>query len=255
LFAELLLLVVSPLEIIAKTIAFCTTAMLRLMNNFIEHRNHLPFAVYNEIQNSFAQTILLYIFIIGICYWLYQKSKPSLFAALMSLVIFIALDALENIRLKKQAKVIVYNVPKQQGIDFIDQRKYWFVGDTALIKDGFLRNFHIQPCRTLNKVNQAEEMTTLTMTYPFIKFRQKTILLVDHNYSFKAAEKVAVDLIIISKNPRVFISHLADVFTCKQYVFDGSNSLWKINKWKKDCERLHLPHYSTADKGAFELKL
>jgi competence protein ComEC len=88
-----------------------------------------------------------------------------------------------------------------------------------------------------------------------MQFHDKRILLLDKNFSFESTQKIPVDVIIISKNPRVDIPQLASVFDCRQYVFDGSNSVWRISKWKKDCDNLHLPNYSTLDKGAFEWKL
>ncbi len=41
----------------------------------------------------------------------------------------------------------------------------------------------------------------------------------------------------------------------KQIIFDASNSLWKIEKWKKDCEGVHLQNYSVPQQGAFILEL
>jgi len=38
-------------------------------------------------------------------------------------------------------------------------------------------------------------------------------------------------------------------------VFDASNSLWKIQKWKKDCEALNLRFHSVPEQGAFVLDL
>lgn len=64
-------------------------------------------------------------------------------------------------------------------------------------------------------------------------------------------EKINVDYIIISKNPKLFIPNLAAVFNCGVYIFDASNPLWKIEKWKKDCEELHLRFHSVPEQGAF----
>jgi competence protein ComEC len=255
LFAELLLLAVSFFPGIAKPVAFCTTGMLKFMNNYIERFNQLPFAVYNGIQNTVFQTIVLYVFIIALCYWLYRKSKPSLYTALFAGLVFITLESFSSAETKKQVKVIVYNIPKLQAVDFIEGKAYRFIGDTSLMHPGFLLNFHIQPARTLYKVDEDEPLKDIVIEYPFISFHNKKILLVDENFSFETTEKIPVDLIIISKNPHVYISKLAQVFDCKQYVFDGSNSAWKINYWKKDCDSLHLQHYSTPDQGAFEWNL
>ena len=68
-------------------------------------------------------------------------------------------------------------------------------------------------------------------------------------------QKINVDIIIISKSPKLYIPQLAQVFNCNQYVADASNSLWKIGKWKKDCEQLHLHLHSVPEKGAFIVDL
>jgi len=60
-----------------------------------------------------------------------------------------------------------------------------------------------------------------------------------------------VDYLIISKNPKVKIKDLAQLFHCNQYIFDASNSLWKIGQWKKECEELHLQSHSVSEQGAF----
>src|SRR5205085_9913579 len=96
-------------------------------------------------------------------------------------------------------KVIVYNIPKLQAVDFIEGKAYRFIGDTSLMHPGFLLNFHIQPARTLYKLDQDEPLKDIVIEYPFISFHNKKILLVDENFSFEATEKIPVDLIIISK--------------------------------------------------------
>ena len=44
---------------------------------------------------------------------------------------------------------------------------------------------------------------------------------------------------------------LADKINIKQIVFDGSNPIWKLAYWKKDCDSLHIPYYDVTEKGAF----
>ena len=48
---------------------------------------------------------------------------------------------------------------------------------------------------------------------------------------------------------------IAKYFPASLLVFDSSTPLWKIQKWKKEAERLHLRHYSVPEKGAFEYNL
>jgi len=64
-----------------------------------------------------------------------------------------------------------------------------------------------------------------------------------------------LNIILISKNPKLHIPQLASVFNCKTIVFDASNSLWKIDRWKEDCDKLNLQYYSVPDNGAYVLDL
>jgi len=253
LFAELILLLISFIPVAATFVGFITSSMLAFMNDFIERINNVPFAVYDGIQNNLADTILLYIFIAGICYFLLNKTKQALFVALTAMFVFTAMDAYENIRAKQQQKIVVYNVSQHNAIDFISGKQFAFVGDTALLNDGYLKNYHLKPARTLFRIKPANNLTGFYISFPFIQFSGKKILLIDKPFRFASPRKIPLDLIVISKNPHVRIAELQTVFDCKQFVFDGSNSSWKINQWKTDCDSLHLPNYSTPDKGAFEL--
>ena len=251
LFAELALLVTSFIPVVANFGGFVTGKMLAFMNGFIERVNSFPYAVYDGIENNLAETILLYIFIIGICWWLLNKTKPALFIGLASMLVFIAIDGYENFYRRQQEKMIVYNIPQHNAIDFIEGKQYAFTGDTSLIEDNYLKNFHLKPSRTSHRISATNDLDGLYITTPFVWFRNKRIALIDKPYKFESTSKISVDVIIISHNPRLYIADLAAVFNCKQYVFDGSNSTWKINQWKKDCDSLHLRTYSTSDNGAF----
>ena len=65
------------------------------------------------------------------------------------------------------------------------------------------------------------------------------------------AEKMVIDYLIISKNAAGTIKNLAATFDCKYYIFDATNTLWKIGQWKKECEELHLQFHIVAEQGAF----
>jgi len=51
------------------------------------------------------------------------------------------------------------------------------------------------------------------------------------------------------------MNQLQNAFDFRQLVFDSSNSLWKIERWKKDCDNLHLRFYSVPEQGAFAMNL
>jgi competence protein ComEC len=48
---------------------------------------------------------------------------------------------------------------------------------------------------------------------------------------------------------------MAETFSIKQVVFDGSCPAWKIKYWKMDCDSLHIPFHDVSEKGAFVMNL
>jgi competence protein ComEC len=244
-------LIFSP---IAKVLGYITSWLLWAMNSFIEKINTLSYAVSGGIQVSILQTIILYTTLIFFSYWLLRKSKMSLYIALLFTALFLTTRSIDFYRRSKQEKMIVYNIPQHTAIDFVSGRNYQFAGDTALLQDDFLQNFHLKPSRILNRIAPGS-VDEVASAYPFFVFKDKKILWINKPFKFEVAERIAVDVIVLSKNPKIYINNLNAAFNCKLYVFDGSNPVWKINQWKKDCDSLHLRHHSTQDKGALELDL
>ncbi|MEO7291976.1 MAG: ComEC/Rec2 family competence protein [Ginsengibacter sp.] len=257
LFVEIFLIAFAWAPYLGTLIGKLTWWLVWLMNKIILWFNSLPFALWDRISATVATTIILYAFIICVGYWLLNKSRTAFRLSLLSLLGFIILTGYTKWQTANQHKLIVYNVPQHQSIDFIKGNTYKFIGDSVLLADGMLQNFHLKPGRIALQLNkEIDSIAEVHANNMFYQFDNKKILLIDRAIIFQPVEqKINVDYIIISKNPKLYIPQLATVFNCEQFIFDGSNSLWKIAKWKKDCEQLHLPCYSVPEQGAFIVDL
>ena len=252
LYGELLLILLSPIDAVGNILGNAVSKLLHFMNSFIERMSSLYFSVTENIFINPAQTLILYLLIIATSFWLLKKSKPALFFALGLVLIFFGIGSYMEMNVNAQKKLIVYNVPQHHAIDFMESDHYYFAGDSVLLTDDFLKNFHLNPARVIYQVAQASHLKGLATGHPFYEFHNKRIAVIDKSYQFSAAEKIPLDMIVLTGNPKIYISKLATVFDCKLYVFDGSNPLWKTKLWKKDCDSLHLRHYDTAVEGALE---
>jgi competence protein ComEC len=254
LYAELLLLIFSGWSNVASFIGKGIEWAVAVLNKFILNIDALPFAVWESIQITILQAIILFASILGFSYWLIEKKSKAMLIGLFFLMCFIGLRSVDFVNRNQQDKVIVYNVPKHTAIDLVDGRKLFFIGDSILKEDGFLRNFHIKPSRILHRTTESDSISNITYKNNFILAKNKSIAVVDSPV-FYAGEKIKVDAVIITKNPKVYIDKLYQTFDCNQYVFDGSNSMWKINKWKQACDSLHLQYHICSLQGAFEINL
>jgi competence protein ComEC len=255
LFAELLLLVISPIPLMAQYIGRGVEWLIWLMNTLIQRTDSIPFAVTDGIQVSVLQSLCIYATLLFGSAWLLRKNKQMLFACCGSMIVFLSLRGFDIYKTSQQQKIIVYNVPGFTGIDVIEGNSFTFLGDSALLMNDFLKNFHLRPSRILNRVEEGS-LQNLFTSKQMIRSRTRKIIVIDQPVmNDPPAEKIKADAIIITKNPRLYISQLLKRYDCTLFVFDATNPPWKIRLWKKDCDSLHLRHHSVAEQGAFEMDL
>jgi competence protein ComEC len=256
LLGEILLCIVSFIPAIALLLGKIISWLIWLMNTYIEKIETISFSLWDGLQINIFQVILLVFFAAGISYWLMEKSKKGLKLGLFSLLCFIALSSASFIQSNQQQKIIVYNVPQKKAIDIVSGRNYFFIGDSDLLSNDFSRNFHLKPSRILYRITETKALDNLFKNDNYMTYHGKNILLLDEPISFTPQQKKSsVDLLVISKNPKIYIKKLAASLDIKQVVFDGSVPAWKSNYWKKDCDSLHIPWHDVTTKGAFVMNL
>ena len=257
LYAEIALVALSWIPLLGVWLGKTVAWLVWLMNQVILKINALPYTTWDKIPASVLSTILLYAVVFGVSAWLLNKNLKAFRLAMLCLLGFTVVQSYANWQIKNQQKLIVYNVPQHKAIDFVTGNDFFFIGDSVLLKDGMLQNFHLKPGRiALQLNNRKDSIPELFQQEQFYQFGNKRVLLIDKPLAFEALnKKIDVDIIIISKSPKLYIPQLARVFNCREYVFDASNSLWKIGKWKQDCDKLNLPYYSIPEKGAFQSDL
>lgn len=256
LYGELLLLCFSWLGFAAKLIGAALDCLIFTLNGFIERTDSLSFSVINGLQVSIWQMLLLYAGIIFLAIFLFYKHKGSLIMGLVMFCSFFFLRVISIVEHNNQHKIVVYNIPKHVAIDFIAGNHYCFAGDTAVIFDDFLRNFNLSPGRILNRLSNKSNPVIPELSNVILNFHGKSVMLLNSPLPNQTSiKKIPIDLIIVSKNPKLYIADVQKTFDCKQMVFDSSNPMWKIEQWKKDCNNLHLRFHLISTDGAFEMNL
>ncbi|MGH2566337.1 MAG: ComEC/Rec2 family competence protein, partial [Ginsengibacter sp.] len=253
----LFLVVVSPINYIAVWLGKIVFVFIWLLNHTVLFVKAIPFSLWDGISFTLPETFLLYAVVIFFLYWLLRRSMIAFKTGIGCLLIFTASISYNKWQHYQQKKIIVYNVPSHKAIDFVSGKAFQFVGDDDLKIDGVLQNFHLKPARIqLLMKTKVDSLEDLFVQNNFYQFYDKRLLLIDSDIVYKPlAQKIDVDFIVISKNPKLFIPKLSQVFNCGLYIFDASNPLWKIDKWKKDCEELHLRFHSVPELGAFVVNL
>ena len=257
LYVEIALLTFSWVPVVGDLIGKLMSWLVWLMNEFVRWINGLSFAVWDLIPATMLSTAILYVIVVSIGAWLVNKNKMMFRVAIISSLTFVGEHAYQSLRFQLQKKVIVYNVPQHRSIDLVNGNDYQFIGDSVMLDNAVLQNFHLKPARiALQLTRRIDPVEGFYSAGDLIEFGNKKMFLINKPVRIDSmTPKVAVDYIIISNSPKLYIPQLAKVFDCSLYIFDASNSLWKIAKWKADCDALSLHCFSVPEEGAYVCNL
>ncbi len=255
LFAEIALVICAAFPPIAILIGKFVYVLTWCMNALIDFFNKLPLSLLDKIYATALTTWALYGFVFLLSAALLRRNKKLIKISIGFLLLFVGLWAYGKIQLQQQKKMIVYNVSRHIAIDFVSSNKYWFYGDDDLKEEGVLQNFNLKPSRISMQVEEhLDTLKSLHNKGRLWQFYNKSIMIVDSEVQFESTiNKIKIDVLLICKNPKIQIAEITSSVSPSTVVFDGSNSLWKIAQWKKECEELHLQYFITREQGAFIL--
>lgn len=256
LLGEIFLCSIFFIPFVARLAGETLSWLIGLMNTYIERVESLPYSLWDGLQINMVQTILLYAITTGAGYWLMRKNKAGLKIALAGSLLFFIFRAYSFMDAGNQEKIIVYNVPQRRAIDIIYGKDYLFDGDNDLLQDAFLRNFHLKPSRVLHRLAINSKVNDTIRGNKYFTWGSKKIMLVDTPVLFSETNHtIPVDLLVISKNPKLNMTKLLHTFSVGQVVFDGSVPFRRLNKWKKECDALGISSFAVNEKGAFVMNL
>lgn len=255
LLGEILLCAVYFVPAVAAFVGKVVCFLIWAMNSFVEYLEALPFSMWQGLSINVIQATLLMIVIAGAGYWLIEKYKAGCQVALAASVLFLLLRSRSFLHADRQRKLIVYNVSKYRAMDIINGRQFLFIGDDRLRKDISLQNFHLKPSRILHRVASGDP-GNIIMRDGFFQCGGKRIAVINSAIKMDtSAANTEIDLLIISGNPRLYITDMVKRIGIKQVVIDGTASPWKLRYWKEDCDALRIPCHPVSEKGAFIMNL
>ena len=253
LFSEIILICFSWIPFLGIYLGKFIEVSIWLMNYLIICFNKIPFAICKNIYANLFSTYVLYALVICTLCWLILENKKFIKYAFVFSILFTSIHAIASIHLTQQKKIVVYNAPRKQAIDLAYKNEYYFCGDSDLNNPISTKNILLQPSRSYFQLSKpVNDLPALTQNQYLWQFYGKRFFILDTNLVFPSlTTKLQVDFLIVSKNPKMKIIDAAQFMDTKLVVFEASNSLWKIEKWKKECDALNLPYYSIPEKGAF----
>ena len=271
LYLGIVTLFFSSVPIVGEYLALLLNYIIKFLNLSVYVIDVLPYSLSENIRFSVTDTWLLYLFIsCMICLIVYRKfiyiamgfSFISLFLCSTFFLNYTDLD---------QRKIIIYNIPKFSAINFIDGKDNILLSDIKLTENRNKLMFHLQNnwinngvrnekiirLDHLHKKHSISNLYRISNNNFFTKrnyfqFYSSRIAIINNSSQLSQQEnKLAVDLLLITKNTKLTITELLKQFPPHQPVIDASNSTHTSNRFKQEAATLDIACWSVLLDGAF----
>ncbi len=255
LYAEIVLIITAQWKTIAHPLGKCIDDCIQFMNTITEQIAELPGALTDHINLSIPMLVLIYLLITSAAAWLIWKRATYRWASIVSLCSMLALHSINQRNYQQQFQLVVCNLPKTGLAMITEGRHFALIGDSAIWQDAQLYQQYVRPIRTHYQVKPGK-LSSVKWEHNLLSSSTKSVVFMHQaNLNNPPERPQKIDALIITGNPKLYIKDLVQVFSPEVIVFDSSNPQWKINYWKKDCDKLHLRHHSVPEKGAFVMDL
>ncbi|MFN0213372.1 MAG: ComEC/Rec2 family competence protein [Saprospiraceae bacterium] len=159
-----------------------------------------------------------------------------------------------------QRTTVIYHVNKARLIDFMDGDQVFSLMDSISKRQ---ENFAAMANRTATGMREqarfffadSSEISAhnLFVHLPFVQFFDQKMLFVDDVRWVSAGKSrpVSVDVLILSKSPKISIAECRARFPFSLVVFDASNTFRQTERWRKECEAAGWAFHDVRTMGAW----
>lgn len=240
-------------------IGWCFENLLHELNRFVFYVDSLPFALIEGISIAMVEMIAGYLLLAF--FFLFWYEKLSVKWLIMSLFILFGLSAFnsfEQLRKARQMQLVVYSVPEQHALALVKGRHVTTHFDKSLLENRSSMLFHVKHHWWSCGVSSSTELdTNAQRKFEFgtlLSFEGMKILVIDTLFDKQHTDmesKLIVDLVVLSRNAKVYLSSLKKSVDFKEVIFDSSNKFWRVNYWKKDCAKMNVKYWDVNEQGAY----
>lgn len=254
------------IPVAAEWLGFLLYYLLWGMNQLIVGIQHLPGSVISGIWLAGWAAFLMYIMIALWGVGLGEKRDGGKwYWGAMGIAVFLLLcRGINMISQHHQRSMVVYSVSKSRLIDFFDGSSVVSLSDTLTKKqwtfaaqsNRWAMGMQIQDL--YHFADSTGEAPNFRYEAPLIQFFDQHIALIDHAQwinNFHPSPSIPIDIMVLSKSPRLSISACQEVFPSKLVIADNTNSRRKVAQWKAECEALQIPFHDVREQGAWTLNI
>lgn len=271
-YSGVAVLITSFVPVISNFFGLITNYILFVLNFIIGSIEDLPNSVL-QIHSVFRlDTLLIYLILTAIMMLIYFKRKWFIYITLALVLLLSANLSYTSISRQQQKKIVFYSVNKQSAIGFINGKNQSVIANQALLNDSKASKFQLDGTKSLYGISNMftsaietnsdhlhsnpKQVSSLNNIANNFLFHDNRVILIDSIPILKGNfTKLKVDYLVIRDNPKLRIAELLKLYDPKMIIIDGSNSVYRTDKWIAECKAAGVKSYSLKDQGAYVVDL
>ena len=259
--------IVSPINFLSQIAGMVLSFIVLILHNIVRIIEGLPGSVSLNIFITFHETLFIFgLIVVAGMFWVSARKSYAFAMLLAGLLLSVSLS-MRHIQNDRQQRLVVYQVPNGTAIDFFNGKSCYFMACETTLSNPRNLTFHVNENRlkmgTAGKVqgiiNPEDEKYITNGIYkrgPFIYFAGQTIRIIKPESVPDYSEITeGINYLIISRNPRISIEKLNDLYPESSIIIDSSNSFRNSQRWVEECKNLGIDCWPVREKGAFELAI
>ena len=257
LLTGIVLLVVSPVEVLATWTGQLLEGILWLLNYLVFAVEQWPVSLINNIYITTTQSWL----IVGVVVFMllllqYRKFVYTIGISVCTLLLGVTQWHHYHQEVNHE-KFVVYSVAGHHAMEWMVRGKSFLFADSALIANADRMRFHIRPNRLISGIDRTHfNDHSFVRTIPggrLFSWKGMSFLQLT-SPDFSLPDNLKIDYVIISYNCVQSLTMLNSI-DYKHVIIDSSNVYYHANRLVKEAEHLQLSAHSVLQHGAFSIKL
>ena len=271
-YSGVAVLATSFVPVISGILGLITNYILFALNYSVGFIEKLPYSVLHITSIFTKETILIYMIIILLILFFTFKRKGLFYATLSMILLLSTCFTFTEISRVRQQKIIFYSAGKQTALGFLNGQQQTLLADSALIKDKIAKKFQLDGAKALygitkgnsiaidtvveNRRALAQGKYSLSGIGNYFLYHNKRLAVIDSIPKTSGkCKKLKVDYLVIRHNPKFRITDLQKLYEAGIIIIDGSNSIYKAEKWIAEFKKAGLKAYSVKTSGAYVVDL
>ena len=281
-YTALASLALSPVPWVGSLSGQILSVIVSILHQTVGFIEGLPYSTSSGIYISFAETMLVFLFVLLLFIYL-VKQRRSFF--LMALGVFLSLTLSCSIRTLKnglQRYFVVYHAGRATAVDFTTARKTVFLASDDMIGNDRQKAFSVKGLRLkrgslyeraqvpVHDSLPAKSLDGFQRAGDLISFHGLTVKLIHEGSSIikilqarrsaphwpvHDTSPFAVDYLLVTGNVRFDAKELLCNFQPGKVILDGSNTPWRAADMEETFREKGVRVWNTHEKGAYVREL